>query len=167
MGATISRIARRSKCSPALVYKLHRSKEDLVLSAFTEFVAGRQLSASLMANVLDEDFFASILIAEASPVESNVDAISPWRRFSPPGIATPWARNSRRAHPGSVRTNRLAEGEDDQNQRLDYALRTVIATVLSVSWLATVTASTDSLDMTVFAEPLRCGLQNQWFPDTG
>lgn len=38
--------------------------------------------------------------------------------------------------------------------------------VLSVSWLATVTPHADSLNMAAFAEPLRCGLQNQWFPDT-
>ena len=66
VGATISRIARRSKCSPALVYKLHRSKEDLVIGAFTELVAGRQLNESMMAQILDEGFFANVLRSEAS-----------------------------------------------------------------------------------------------------
>jgi hypothetical protein len=57
-------------------------------------------------------------------------------------------------------------GQDDgQNPHLDYAVRTVIAVVISVSWLATITSSTDSLDMNAFAEPLRCSLQNQWFPE--
>jgi AcrR family transcriptional regulator len=167
VGATISRIARRSKCSPALVYKLHRSKEDLVLSAFTEFVEGRPLSASLMANALEADFFAGILNDEAS------GSVERRRNFSLETLLA--AGHSETMGPiilgelilgASARTT-LAEGEDGQNPRIDYALRTVIATVLSVSWLATVTASTGSLDMTVFAEPLRCGLQNQWFPDTG
>ena len=167
VGATISRIARRSKCSPALVYKLHRSKEDLVLSAFTEFVEGRPLSASLMANALEADFFAGILNDEAS------GSVERRRNFSLETLLA--AGHSETMGPiilgelilgASARTT-LAEGEDGQNPRIDYALRTVIATVLSVSWLATVTASTGLLDMTVFAEPLRCGLQNQWFPDTG
>jgi hypothetical protein len=61
----------------------------------------------------------------------------------------------------------LVEAGDEQSQRLDYALRTVIAVVISVSWLATITGTTNSLDMDAFAEPLRCGLQNQWFPGTG
>lgn len=167
VGATISRIARRSKCSPALVYKLHRSKEDLVLSAFTEFVAGRQLSASMMSRVLDAGFFASIMSTEAS------DVIERRRNFCLETLLA--ASHSETMRPlilgeliqGASARSELVEGEDGQNQRLDYALRTVIAVVMSVSWLATLTRSTDSLDMAVFAEPLRCGLQNQWFPDTG
>jgi AcrR family transcriptional regulator len=167
VGATISRIARRSKCSPALVYKLHRSKEDLVLSAFAEFVVGRQLHTLMVANVLDEGFFASILIAETS------DEFEGRRNFSLETLLAAGHSDTMRPlilgeliQGASARTV-LADAEDEQNLRLEYALRTVIAAVLSVSWLATVTRSTDSLDMSVFAEPLRCGLRNQWFPDTG
>jgi AcrR family transcriptional regulator len=167
VGATISRIARRSKCSPALVYKLHRSKEDLVIDAFTELVAGRQLNVSLMAKVLDEGFFASVLHSEAS------DESEHRRNFSLE--ATLAAAHSDIMRPfilgeliqGASARTVLVETDDEQNQRLDYALRTVIAVVISVSWLATITSSTDSLDMNAFAEPLRCGLQNQWFPDAG
>ena len=59
----------------------------------------------------------------------------------------------------------LVEMGDGHIQRRDYAVRTVIAAVISVSWLATITSSTELLDMHAFAEPLRCGLQNQWFPE--
>jgi AcrR family transcriptional regulator len=167
VGATISRIARRSKCSPALVYKLHRSKEDLVLGAFTEFVVGRHLNASMMARVLDEGFFASILNAEASAESERR------RNFCLETLLA--AGHSDTMRPiilgeliqGSSARTAFVETEDGQSQRLDYASRTVIAVVLSVSWLATVTRKTDSLDMAVFAEPLRCGLQNQWFPAAG
>jgi AcrR family transcriptional regulator len=165
--ATISRIARRSNCSPALVYKLHRSKEDLVIDAFTELVAGRQLTVSIMANVLDEGFFASVLHSEAS-VESERR-----RNFSLETALA--AAHSDIMRPfileeliqGASARKVLVEAGDAPNQRLDYALRTVIAVVISVSWLATITSSTNSLDMNAFAEPLRCGLQNQWFPGTG
>jgi AcrR family transcriptional regulator len=33
-GATVSRIARRAECSPGAIYKLYRSKEELVLDSF-------------------------------------------------------------------------------------------------------------------------------------
>jgi AcrR family transcriptional regulator len=165
VGATISRIARRSKCSPALVYKLHRSKEDLVIAAFTELVAGRQLNESMMAKILDEGFFASVLRSEAS-VESERR-----RNFSlETALAAGHSDTMRPVILGeliqgaSARTL-LVEMGDGHNQRRDYAVRTVIAAVISVSWLATITSSTELLDMHAFAEPLRCGLQNQWFPE--
>jgi AcrR family transcriptional regulator len=165
--ATISRIARRSNCSPALVYKLHRSKEDLVIDAFTELVTRRQLNVSIMAKVLDEGFFASVLHSEASNESERR------RNFS---LETALAAgHSDIMRPfilgeliqGASARKVLIESGDGPNQRLDYAVRTVIAVVMSVSWLATITSSTDSLDMNAFAEPLRCGLQNQWFPGTG
>jgi AcrR family transcriptional regulator len=165
VGATISRIARRSKCSPALVYKLHRSKEDLVIGAFTELVAGRQLNESMMAQILDEGFFANVLRSEAS-MESERR-----RNFClETALAAGHSDTMRPVILGeliqgaSARTV-LAETDDGHNQRRDYAVRTVIAAVISVSWLATITSSTELLDMRAFAEPLRCGLQNQWFPE--
>jgi AcrR family transcriptional regulator len=167
VGATISRIARRSKCSPALVYKLHRSKEELVLGAFTEFVVERQLSESLMAGVLDERFFANVLHSEASPVSERR------RNFCLEALLAAGHTDAMRPLvlgellQGAPERTPLSGADDEQIQRLDYALRTVIAVVLSVSWLSTITTSTDSLDMNAFAEPVRCALQNQWFPGTG
>lgn len=61
----------------------------------------------------------------------------------------------------------LAGVADEQHRPFDYVLRTVIAVVLAVSWLATLTRSTDSLDMAVLADPFRHGLQNQWCRVTG
>ena len=144
---------RRSKCSPALVQRVARSKEDLVLSAFSEFVTGRQLSSTMMASALDEGFFASILKAEAS------DPIQRRRNFSLETLLA--AGHSDTMRPlilgellqGVSERTVLVEVEDEQNQRFDYAVRTVVAVVLSVGWLATVTPHTDSLDMAAFAEP--------------
>jgi AcrR family transcriptional regulator len=167
VGATISRIARRSKCSPALVYKLHRSKEDLVIGAFTDLVAGRQLNASMMAKVLDEGFLASALHYEASEESERR------RNFSLEAVLAAGHSDTMRPFilgeliQGTSARAVVSDTDDEQNQRLDYAVRTVIAVVISVSWLATITSSTDLLDMNAFAEPLRCGLQNQWFLGTG
>lgn len=165
VGATISRIARRSKCSPALVYKLHRSKEDLVIAAFNELVARRQLNKSMMNQVLDEGFFARALRFEAS------DESERRRNFClETALAAGHSDSMRPFVLGelmqgiSARTG-VIEADDETVQRLDYAVRTVIAVVISVSWLATITNATNSLDMYAFAEPLRCGLQNQWFPE--
>jgi AcrR family transcriptional regulator len=165
VGATISRIARRSKCSPALVYKLHRSKEDLVMSAFTELIAGRQLNESMMAEVLSAGFFADILHTEAS------DASERRRNFSLETALAAGHSDTMRSFilgeliQGASARTVVGEKDDGQYPRRDYAVRTVIAVVISVSWLATITNSTQSLDMHSFAEPLRCGLQNQWLPE--
>ena len=167
VGATVSRIARRSKCSPALVYKLHRSKEDLVVGAFRQFVVGRQLNTTSMDKVLDEGFFASVLQAEVG------DGSERRRNFSLETILAAGHSDTMRQlvlgeliHGASARAV-LVEADDEQNERLNYAARTVTSVVLAVSWLATITRSTEILDMNSFAEPLRCGLLNQWFPGSG
>jgi AcrR family transcriptional regulator len=167
VGATISRIARRSRCSPALVYKLHRSKEDLVLGAFADLVTGFRLNPSMMAKVLDEGFLASVLHSETTGESER------HRDFCLETLIA--ASHSDTMRPivlgelvqGASARTVLGERDDEETIRFDYAVRTVIAVVMSVSWLATITSSINSLDMSAFAEPLRCGVQNQWFPGTG
>lgn len=44
-GATVSRIARRADCSPGAIYKLYRSKEELVLDSFRIIFATAKGSA--------------------------------------------------------------------------------------------------------------------------
>jgi hypothetical protein len=55
--------------------------------------------------------------------------------------------------------------DESQRQRVRYANRAITSAVLAVSWLSTITESTAFFDMESFAEPLRCGLRNHWFPD--
>jgi hypothetical protein len=125
------------------------------------------LNATLMDKVLNEGFFASVLHAEVSEDSERR------RNFSLETILAAGHSDTMRPlvlgeliHGASARTA-LVETDEEQNERLDYAIRTVTSVVLAVGWLATITGSTDALDMNCFAEPLRCGLQNQWFPGTG
>jgi AcrR family transcriptional regulator len=44
--ATVSRIARRTACSPGAIYKLYRSKQDLVLDSFREIFGLAKVAAA-------------------------------------------------------------------------------------------------------------------------
>jgi AcrR family transcriptional regulator len=48
--ATVSRIARRADCSPGAIYKLYRSKQDLVLEAFGTVFGVSQTATALRAS---------------------------------------------------------------------------------------------------------------------
>jgi AcrR family transcriptional regulator len=163
--ATISRIARRSNCSPGAIYKFHRSKEDLVIAAFADLMASRRTSAAHITRVLDEGYLTGILSHEAS------DECELRRNFTLEMALV--ARHSDTMR--SIILSRLIECDsqepdpveidESQNQRLRRANRTIATVIVAVSWLATITGATASYDMKSFAEPLRRGLINQWFPD--
>jgi AcrR family transcriptional regulator len=165
VGATISRIARRSNCSPAAIYLLHRSKQDLMVSALVGLMAVHSRDAVDIEEMLNAGHLAELLSREASD-ESKLR-----RNFALEMVIAAGHSDSTRsivlAHfieCGSVEPE-LVERVESQYQPHRYARRAIDTVVLAVSWMSTVTNSTASFDMESFAEPLRCGLRNQWFPD--
>jgi AcrR family transcriptional regulator len=165
VGATISRIARRSNCSPAAIYLLHRSKQDLMVSALVGLMAVHSRDAVDIEEMLNAGHLAELLGREASD-ESKLR-----RNFALEMVIAAGHSDSTRsivlAHLiecGSVEPE-LVERDEPQYQPHRYARRVIDTVVLAVSWMSTITNSTASFDMESFAEPLRCGLRNQWFPD--
>jgi AcrR family transcriptional regulator len=57
--ATVSRIARRADCSPGAIYKLYRSKQDLVLDAFRAVVAAADAGVASLSGSRDPARFLS------------------------------------------------------------------------------------------------------------
>lgn len=163
--ATTSRISRRSNCSPGAIYKLHRSKGDLINSAFEDLMKSRRTSEAELAQMLAEGHLTRILKCELSE-ESELR-----RNFT---LEMALAA----AHSDSMRSTiwdqlihhdfhepDLTETDESQHQRLQYAQRMIATVIVATSWLATITGATASFDMNSFAEPLRRALVNQWFPD--
>ncbi len=163
--ATTSRIARRANCSPGAIYKFHRSKADLIIGAFEDFTASRLANAVDLARVLDEGHLVQLLNREAS----DESALS--RNFtlemaiaaghSDSMRSTVWGQLIHRDFnvPDQVVT------DESRDQRIRYANRMIATIIVAVGWLATLTGATAELDMRSFAEPMRRGLANQWFPD--
>jgi AcrR family transcriptional regulator len=165
VGATISRIARRSNCSPAAIYLLHRSKQDLMVSALVGLMAVHSRDAVDIEEMLNAGHLAELLSREASD-ESKLR-----RNFALEMVIAAGHSDSTRsiilAHfieCGSVEPEPV-ERDESQYQPHRYAKRAIDTVVLAVSWMSTITNATASFDMESFAEPLRCGLRNQWFPD--
>ena len=163
--ATISRIARRSNCSPGAIYKFHRTKEDLIIGSFVDMMDAHRTNATDIARVLDEGYLTDVLSLEARH-ESELR-----RNFTLEMALAAGHCDSIR----SIILDRLIESDprerdsvatdESLDQRLRYAHRIVSTVVIAVSWLVTLTDEISSFDMQSFAEPLRRGLVNQWFPD--
>jgi AcrR family transcriptional regulator len=163
--ATASRIARRSNCSPGAIYKFHRSKEDLIIGAFEDLMETRRKGAFDLARILSEGQLTNILNCEVSneselrrnftlemalaAAHSDAMRSTVWRQLLGCDLQEP----------------EMIEIDESQDQRRRYANRMIATIVVATGWLATISCATASRDMNSFAEPLRRGLVNQWFPD--
>jgi AcrR family transcriptional regulator len=163
--ATTSRISRRSNCSPGAIYKFHRSKEELAIGAFENLMMSRRMGTSEFARMLDEGYLTRMLNLEMSNesalrrnftlemalAAAHCDAMrsTVWSQLVDPDLQEPDP----------------VETDESKDQRLRYANRTIATLIVAMSWLATISGATASLNMNSFAEPLRRGLVNQWFPD--
>jgi AcrR family transcriptional regulator len=165
VGATISRIARRSNCSPAAIYLLHRSKQDLMVSALVDLMAANGKDVVAVEEMLGEGYLTELLNSETAD-ESKLR-----RNFAlEMAIAAGHSDATRsiilsQLIDWNAGERDLIETDESQHQRLRYVNRAITTAVLAVSWLSTITDTTASFDMETFAEPLRSGLRNQWFPD--
>ena len=163
--ATISRIARRANCSPAAIYKAHKSKEDLVIRSFVDMVGERWMNLNDMASLLEDGYLTQLLRSEAS------DLYAPRRNFimemafasvHHPAIRTAVVNQIVKTE---VIVPNLIELEGEPKDRLRYTIRTITSLVVGVGWVATIAKTTKDLDFTQFAQPLQESLREHWQPD--
>jgi AcrR family transcriptional regulator len=163
--ATTSRISRRSNCSPGAIYKFHRSKEELIIGAFENLMMSRRKDTSEFARMLDEGHLTRMLnfeMGNKSELRRNFTLeMALAAAHSDAMRSTVW---SQLVDP-DLRAPDPVETDESKDQRLRYANRLIATVIVATSWLATISGATASLDMNSFAEPLRRGLVNQWFPD--
>jgi AcrR family transcriptional regulator len=163
--ATISRIARRANCSPAAIYKAHKSKEDLVIGSFVDMIGERWMNLDDMASLLDDGYLTQLLHSEAS------DQYAPRRNFimemafasvHHPSIRTAVVNEIVKTE---VIVPNLIELDGEAKDRLRYTIRTITSLVVGVGWVATIANTTKDLDFSQFTQPLLDSLREQWQPD--
>ncbi len=163
--ATISRIARRANCSPAAIYKAHKSKEDLVIRSFVDMIGERWMNLDDMASLLDDGYLTQLLHSEAS------DQYAPRRNFimemAFASVHHPAVRDAvvNQVVKTEVVVPSLIEIEGEAKERLRYTIRTITSLVVGVGWVATVAPTTKDLDFSQFTQPLQDSLREQWQPD--
>jgi AcrR family transcriptional regulator len=162
--ATTSRISRRTACSPGAIYKFYRSKGDLIMGAFEGLVRSRLTSAIDLERMLEEGQLTALLNREVS------DESERRRDFTlEMALAAAHSDAMRSVVWGQLidcdaQQPNLIDADELRDQRFRYANRMVATVIVAAGWLATLTSAT-AFDMSSFAEPLRRGLVNQWFPD--
>ena len=68
--ATISRIARRAKCSPGVIYRIFASKEDLVISSFRASLNARWMRIDNFSRLLDRGGMAQSLFDTTASINA-------------------------------------------------------------------------------------------------
>jgi AcrR family transcriptional regulator len=163
-GATISRIARRADCSPGAIYKSHSSKEDLVVAVFSDLIGSRWMHVSDFVDILEAGNLSDLLRYEAS------DHNALRRNFTLETVLAA-AHNDklREAVVGQLRELEalipgLVAVNDEEKACLRHMVRSISSIAVGVSWLASVTKTTKSLDFNQFAEPFRLALLRDCVP---
>lgn len=163
-GATISRIARRADCSPGAIYKMHSSKEDLVVAVFSDIIGSRWMHASDFVDILEGGNLSGLLRYEAS-------AHNALRRNFTLETVLAAAHNDklRDAVVGQLRElEALIPGlvvvDADEKKCLRHMVRSISSVAVGVSWLASITKTTETLDFNQFAEPFRLALLSDCVP---
>jgi AcrR family transcriptional regulator len=163
-GATISRIARRADCSPGAIYKSHSSKEELVVAVFSDIIGSRWMHVSDFVDILEAGSLSGLLRYEAS------DQNALRRNFTLETVLAA-AHNDklRDAVVGQLRElEALIPGlvvvDDDEKECLRHMVRSISSVAVGVSWLASITRTTESLDFNQFAEPFRLALLSDCVP---
>jgi AcrR family transcriptional regulator len=163
--ATISRITRRTDCSPAAIYKVFPSKEELVIHAVRTIMEAPWITLSSLADILEPGHLSHILYATASDVSSARKLFT-----LEVAIASVHAANIRSAVQLRLRDLEAAVTVLDDvdvatRARLIDVVRIVTYLTLGVGFLSTMTRATDRTDFTQIAEPLRLAMLEHLVPN--
>ncbi|MGC2174610.1 MAG: TetR/AcrR family transcriptional regulator [Acidimicrobiales bacterium] len=162
--ATISRISRRSNCSPGAIYKLYPSKEDLVIAATRRVMRAPWITLSSVAEIMNEGMIAQLLYAGASDQNAlRKNFILEMTMASAHNAKLRGAVAAQLELIESV-APLLVDISDQERKHFQYTLREVVLLVLGVSFLSTVTGAISQMDFNQFAEPFRRSLIDCCFP---
>jgi AcrR family transcriptional regulator len=161
--ATISRISRRAECSPGAIYKLHSSKEDLVIFAMKRAMNHPDMWPSQWGKVLDEGVLAAYLTAAMSG-ENDI------RKFFTMEMMMASAHNEKLREAVHVQLQKtesvvlnLSEIDDEEARNLQFMIREISLLTLGVMFLSTTASSIREIEIVQFSEPFRLALL-QCFP---
>jgi AcrR family transcriptional regulator len=162
--ATISRISRRSNCSPGAIYKLYPSKEDLVIAATRSIMRAPWFTLASAAEILNEGMLAQLLYAGAS--EQNSVRKSFVLEMSMASAHNAKLRDAVGQQLQLIESVAplLTDVSDEERLHFKYMLREAILLILGVSFMSTVTKAIGEMDFNQFAEPFRRSLIDCCFP---
>jgi AcrR family transcriptional regulator len=156
--ATISRISRRANCSPGAIYKLYPSKDDLVVASMRALMQGPGITATRLAEILNEGTLAQYLYVAASDQDSV-------RKFFNLEVLMASTQNEKLKSAVESQFERLYRFEafvvdipDEERKKFQFMIREVIVLILGVSFLSTLTPEAVEIDFCQFAEPFRRAL---------
>jgi AcrR family transcriptional regulator len=162
--ATISRISRRADCSPGAIYKMFPAKEDLVIFASRRMEHNHELIPLRLARMLDEGVLARALY-EAASNQNDV------RKYFYMEMMLASAHNQklRSAVGAQLQSIETASDSiqgigDEERKHLRFTIREVTLLTLGVTFLSTLTTTTNDIDFAQFAEPFRRSLLECCFP---
>jgi AcrR family transcriptional regulator len=162
--ATISRISRRSNCSPGAIYKLYPSKEDLVIAAIRSIMRAPWITVASLAEILNEGALAQLLFASSS--EQNSLRKNFVLEMS---MASAFNEKLRSAVAAQLQlidsvAPLLVDISDEERVHFQYMLREIVLLTLGESFLSTVSRAVTQMDFNQFAEPFRRSLLECCFP---
>jgi AcrR family transcriptional regulator len=153
--ATVSRIARRTDCSPGAIYKLYRSKQDLVLDSFRAvfgpgtFVAGapRDLSEIFSHGSRRQTSRRVSFVLETTIAAAHNETL---RATVGAYLGDPERRMAHRE-----------ELADTERAAIAALVHSMAALAHGMQWMSVVMAS-ESADCEEFSESFRVALLNVW-----
>jgi AcrR family transcriptional regulator len=162
--ATISRISRRSNCSPGAIYKLYPSKEDLVIAATRSIMRAPWITLGSVAEIMNEGMMTQLLYAGAS--DQNTLRKNFVLEMSMASYHNAKLRGAVAAQLELIESvaPMIADISDEERKHFQYMLREVVLLVLGVSFLSTVTRAISQMDFNQFTEPFRRSLIECCFP---
>ena len=162
--ATISRISRRASCSPGAIYKLYPSKEDLVIAATRSIMRAPWITATSLAEILNEGALAQLLYAGAS--EQNAVRKNFVLEMSMASAHNEKLRGAMGAQLQLIDSvgPLITDISEEERTQLQYMVREIVMLVLGVSFLSAVTPAVKEMDFNQFAEPFRRSLLDCCFP---
>jgi AcrR family transcriptional regulator len=153
--ATITRIARRAKCSPGSIYSLYDSKESLVIAAYRKTLSDRWTRISYFMKFLDHGVLAQRLHYYAHPVNEE------WRsfllEFSLASANNPLLFQAHEAQDRGLATLAplIPDATDEELVVLGQIITVLSLLAHGVAFMATTTGSMSCTNYVQFAEPLR------------
>lgn len=156
--ATVSRIARRAKCSPGAIYSLYESKEDLVVASYRIALRDRWKRIFDFTNFLDEGFITNVLYASGH-INNAV-----WRDFLLEfSLAAPNHQALLQSHEMLINAREvlapfLQGATQDESDLLEAILTYLSLQTHGIAFLASLIGSMQCVNFAQFAEPLRLAI---------
>ena len=156
--ATISRIARRAKCSPGVIYRIYASKEDLVIASFRASLNARWMRIDNFSRLLDRGVMAQSLFDTTASINAvRRDFVL---EFTLGATNVPKLRDTLIAQTGELVSSVafLEDLTDDDAATLASVIRFIAYVTTGITLVSGACGVLHSANISQFTEPFRRAL---------